>query len=402
MILDVLKKRNIELRDDIESLLALVKDAKIPPELEGYQKLVIDLCEYAKESTTKNIRNINLNRVEILEDIFSDVKQTIILVKLISDRFSVPILRAMSSDRLCLSILNWVHGNHEKTRTSPPAISDGAVSVWPMYPQVYMFPQLERRSLLYQPLLFHEFGHVLYVCHKPELDSLVKDLQRDVTEIISPRSQRNDRHSEIQTSRRQTIVDTWYSWIQELYCDAVGFQIGGPSFLHAFSAYLSVVNRNDFYRGPKDLALSEHPVTWLRVHFLAELARNASQEGIAHSIEYEWSTFANAMGIQEDYHGFYDKSVSKAIKDTIEDMLTETDPRKCTEHEMAGGGWEIDDSPIKLLNWAWQVKLYDSSTYKTWEKSQIARFLKHGSFKVHLNDYEYDKRFSFEKYMPIN
>lgn len=401
MILDVLKKRNIELQDDIETLLSLVKEAKVPPELESYQKLVIDLCDYAKESVSKNLRNISLNRSEILEDIFSDVKQTIILVKLISDRFSVPIIRAMSSDRLCLSILNWAHGSHLKTRTSPPAISDGAVSVWPMYPQVYMFPQIERRSLLYQPLLFHEFGHVLYAYHKPELDSLVKDLQRDVTDIISPRFQRNDRHSEIQTNRRQTIVNTWYSWVQELYCDAVGFQIGGPSFLHAFSAYLSVVNRNDFYRGPKDLALSEHPVTWLRVHFLAELARDANQDEIARSIEHEWLTFAKAMGIQEDYHGFYDKSLAKVIKNTIVDMLTETDPKQCTNDELAGGGWEIDESPVRLLNWAWQVKHSDSSAYKAWEKAQIERFLKYSSFKVILDDYDHDKKFSFEKYLPI-
>ncbi|CAG0993797.1 hypothetical protein ANAEL_02458 [Anaerolineales bacterium] len=392
MIVDILRKRNLELQEDVETLLTLVKDARVPLELESYQMLVVGLCEYAKESISKNLRNIDLNRDDILEDIFSDVQQTIILVKLISDRFSVPIIRAMPSDRLCLSILSWVHGAHAKTKDFPPAINDGSVSVLPVYPQVYMFPQLEKRSLLYQPLLFHEFGHVLYACHKQELDSLVKDLQGDVTEIILPRSQRNDRHSEIQATRRQTIADTWYGWIQELFCDAVGFRISGPSFLHAFSVYLGVVNRNHFYRAPKDLALSEHPVTWLRVHFLADLARNENQDKIAHNIESEWSIFAEAMGIQEDYHGYYDKSLTKVVKNTIADMLTETDPKKCTKDEMAGGGWEIGESPIRLLNWAWQMKLQKKLSFKDWEKSQIDRYLKLSTFRIKLD--EYDRSFS--------
>lgn len=393
MIVEILRKRNLELREDVETLLTLIKDTSVPLELVSYQMLIIGLCEYAKESISKNLRNISLNRDDILEDIFSDVQQTMILVKLISDRFSVPIIRAMPSDRLCLSILSWVHSTNKKTRKFPPAISDGSVSVLPVYPQVYMFPQLEKRSLLYQPLLFHEFGHVLYACHKQELDNLVKDLQSDITEIILPRSQRNDRHSEIQSNRHQTIADTWYAWIQELFCDAVGFRIGGPSFLYAFSVYLGAVNRNHFYRAPKDLALSEHPVTWLRVHFLADLARKENQDKLAQNIESEWSIFAEAMGIQEDYHGYYDKSLTKVVKNTIADMLTETDPMQCTKDEVAGGGWEIGDSPVRLLNWAWQMKLQNKTSYKVWEKNQIDRYLKLSTFQIKLDEFDQERSF---------
>ena len=396
MILEVLKKRCLQSSEDVDALLVLLRTAKVPLELRSYQKLVIDLCEYAAETINKNMVNIRLNKNEILEDILSDVQQSTMLVKLISDRFSVPVLRAMPFDRLCMSILNWLHSTHVKTRNSPPAVSDGSISVWPLYPQVYMFPQLEKRSLLYQPLLFHEFGHVLYVLHKPEMDSLVTELQGTVTDLILPRSQRNDRHSEIQAERRQIIVDTWYRWIQELYCDAVGFQIGGPSYLYAFSTYLSIANRNEFYRNPKDLQLSNHPVTWLRVHFLTESARQANHQEVAHTIEDEWSTFACAMGIREDYHGFYDKSLESVVKNTVQDMLIESDPRKCTANEIAGQGWNIGDSPVRLLNWAWQVKLKENSSYRNWEKTQIERYLKHTSFRVQLDDLDHSKDFSLQ------
>ncbi|MBE7432922.1 MAG: hypothetical protein HS100_03335 [Anaerolineales bacterium] len=399
MILDVLRKRNHELHEDAKTLLTLISKVSIPPELEAYRALIVSLCHHVTEKISTNIENINLNREDILEDILSDIQETMFWIRLISDRFSIPIIRAMPSDRLCLSVLSWVHSAHKKTRNFPPAISDGSVSVMPMYPQVYMFPQLEKRSLLYQSLLFHEFGHVLYACHKQELDSLVMDLQSDITEIILPRSQRNDRHSEIHSSRRQTIADTWYSWIQELYCDAVGFHIGGPSFLYAFSSFLGAVNRNHFYRTPRDLALSDHPVTWLRVHFLADLARNENQESLANDIDTEWSIFAKAMGVREDYHGYYDKSLNRVVKNTIQDMIVETNPQKSTKHELSGGGWEAGESPVRLLNWAWQIKLNKKLSYKEWEKKQVDRYLKLSKFQININSYDEERSFSMANNM---
>ena len=106
--------------------------------------------------------------------------------------------------------------------------------IWPFLhiAPTYFFPFLEQKGLLFQPLLFHEFGHLLYLCHKREMDDLVRELQREVEDVLTPPSQRNDRHSDIQAGQRQTIVDTWYRWAQELFCDAVGLTIEGPSFLY--------------------------------------------------------------------------------------------------------------------------------------------------------------------------
>lgn len=79
--------------------------------------------------------------------------------------------------------------NHPEIRQYPPAVSPGTCAVWPLldFVPIYFFPALEQQSLLYQPLLFHEFGHVLYGAHKQEMDDLVGDLQRSIQEILLPR-----------------------------------------------------------------------------------------------------------------------------------------------------------------------------------------------------------------------
>ncbi len=105
------------------------------------------------------------------------------------------------------------------------------------------FPSNEQPGLLFQVLHFHEFGHLLYIYHKPELDALVKEIQAEVDEMLMPTSFRNDRHAERQAAERRAIVDTWYKWAQELLCDAVGLAIGGPAFLQAFPSLRMVSPR---------------------------------------------------------------------------------------------------------------------------------------------------------------
>src|SRR3712207_2175183 len=107
------------------------------------------------------------------------------------------------------------------------------------------------------------------------MDDLVAELQREIANLLTPTSSRNDRFASEQAHRRQLIVHTWYSWTQEIFCDAVGFIIGGPAFLHAFSSYLSSMSPMDFFHDPIASPVSTHPVTWLRVQLLAKRAAAA-------------------------------------------------------------------------------------------------------------------------------
>jgi len=204
------------------------------------------------------------------------------------------------------------------------------------------------------------------------MDDRVRELKYEVDEILTPYSQRNDRFAEAMSRRRQAIVDTWYLWIQELFCDAVGFTIGGPSFLYAFSGFLSTRDRGNYYREADELDYSTHPVTWLRVHFLARRLSEAGFTDLARDVENEWRTMARLMKLEEDYHGFYDESLDQAITQTIEDLLTEAGPRPFLDDEAQGNGWSPNsDSLIRLLNWAWQIYLNDSQNYIQWEAEHI-------------------------------
>jgi hypothetical protein len=65
-----------------------------------------------------------------------------------------------------------------------------------------------------------------------------------------------------------------------------------------------------------------------------------------------------------------------SITPTIEDMLVKTAPQLCTPEEAAGGGWCVGtDSPVRLLNWAWQRYLADPDDYPAWETEQVRTFL---------------------------
>lgn len=370
-----LRRRNHELLQNIGTLLFSIQASQVPEELQRYRMYIVQMCERLRDSIEQNQIYLQMERTDILEDVLSRTQQFTQSVRLLSSYLSIPILRASSSDRLALSVIYWLHQTHPRTSSFPPAFAAGQCSI-SLNPPIYYFSAVEQQGLLYQPLLFHEFGHLLYLLHKPEMDDLVAELREEIIELLMPASQRNDRYAEEQASKRQIIANTWYSWIQEIFCDAVGFEIGGPCFLYAFSSFLSKLAKGDFYRQPDYLNYSEHPTTWLRVRFLSERAAAKGFKHLAEIVENEWRTIAEVMDVIEDYHGFYHEALEEVIRDTIRNMLTETSPRECTDFEAAGGGWSPDsDSLIRLLNWSWQVHISDSSRYSAWEAEHIALLL---------------------------
>ena len=373
----ILRARNEQLRQQLDELERVVTTATVPPTLEPYRRRILSVCTQLHGAADRNLGDVALGRDEILDDVLSNTQQLMQYVRLLSARLAAPIVRGSLRDTLTLATITWVHSQHPATATVPAAFADGDCMIWPFVhiAPIYFFPFLEQRGLLYQPLLFHEFGHLLYVCHKPEMDDLVGELQRDIEDVLAPPSQRNDRHADIQAIQRQAIVDTWYRWAQELFCDAVGITIGGPSFLRAFSGYLSTMQRGDFYRLPADLQRSNHPVTWLRVRLLVNRARQSGFTDLAEEIEGEWSLVGRTMGVVADYHGFYDDALDQPVTQTVSDMLTEAAPRQCPEHEAQGGGSESYPASISaaLFNQAWRVYRDEPDRYEKWESEAMAR-----------------------------
>lgn len=379
MIRSYLERRNHEILRDLRIQIEQIEAAQAPNELSIYKSKVLERCQNLCKDVELNLQYLAIGEDSILEDLLSRTQQATQESRLMSSMWIVPLLRARDTDRLCLSTIQWLHLSHRETAVYPAAFISGNCAIRPFrhIAPIYVFPSVEQTSLLYQPLLFHEFGHLLYSIHKLEMDDLVRELQYEVNELLMPVSQRNDRYSENMTAQRQDIAFTWYAWTQELFCDAVGFEIGGPSFLHAFSNFLNTRDMGNYYRDQRELQYSSHPVTWLRIHFLSRRAKDAGFIDLAHKIEKEWDDIAQLMGIVEDYHGYYDESADLVVWKTIQDMLMEASPRHFEHVEVTNNddlqGWQ---SPIGLLNSAWNIYLNDFENYSRWEQNQIGNYLR--------------------------
>ena len=322
--------------------------------------------------------HLALDEDVIIPEVLSNTRLIHRLIRLMSARMAIPVLRASGSDHAAVATIGWLHRAHLPTTDFPPAFVDGGIASWPLlawHAPLYFFPCLEQRGLLYLPLLFHEFGHILYAVHKPEQDNLVGELQQAVAARLLPASRRNDPHAAHQAAERQAIVDTWYGWAQELFCDALGFTVGGPCFLHAFASHLSRLEAGDYYQSPEVLRAGEHPVTMLRIQFLLRRARNSGFMKLADDVGAIWSVIGVGLGVIEDYHGFYMPSLDGPIEAILDDMLTVASPRPVTPQEAAGDGWDpATDSPVRLFNRAWSMKLALPETYDRWEQSEIVRW----------------------------
>jgi hypothetical protein len=349
----------------------------IPKELDTYCAWAIVTCNGIQKQTEQNLRDLDLGRDELLPDILSSTWDVTLSFHRFNQRQVSPILRAQSSDRLCLKLLRWLHSVHTQTQNIPVAMSDEEFSIWPVMPTIYFMPCSAQRGLLYLPLFFHEFGHLLYACHGPEMDRLVGDLQGQIEELLIPSVRRDDLHAQmVDEKKRGTIVATWYMWTQELFCDAVGYVIGGPAFAHALSMYLRMRGPGEYHVSQEKLGHREHPVTWLRVKLLADRARWMRYDGDAETLESAWSAIAETKGIMEEYYGFYDPGFLPAIQKTIDDMLTEASPRRFTKREIdISKANTPSSSPIHLLNQAWQQFWGDTESYHVWEEEAINAFL---------------------------
>jgi hypothetical protein len=373
----ILTQSNLDLLREIARLESALSSVSVLPELSVYHERISTVCEALRKQGHQNLHDLSLNKDEILPDVLSETQNLAKLFRLYNEHFVSPILRSLPSDRLCLRLITWLHAHHPETQNVPAALRDGGFSIWPepQLPVVYFMPSSRQHGLLYLPLFFHEFGHLLYACHESEMDNLVYELQEEISGLLEPASLRDDLYAQEDAKRRRAIAATWYVWTQELFCDAVGFTIGGPCFAHAFSMYLRMGGRDEFHLPREKLELSRHPVTWLRIRLLAERAR---QIGVieADRLETEWSRIAATMGIIEEYYSFYDDRFLPSIRQTIDDMLIEASPYQFSAEDVSPSDWNPGSSSlVHLLNRAWTIFLNNPSAYDDWEEQAISTFL---------------------------
>ena len=379
-----LNQRNVALLRDWTKLEASLSELQVPTLLEPYRNKLISFCRHFQTDTQASISLLALLNDSILEDLLSKTQVATQFLRIMSSRLATPVLRSSPKDTLCLKILTWIHQSHVDTVSIPVAFASGDVAILPMMRvlPVYLFPSLEQDGLLYQPLHFHEFGHGLYVLHKPEMDDLIKELQENISEVLTPRSQRNDRHAEEAAKRQQAVVGRWYDWAQEIFCDAVGLVIGGPAYLYAFSGYCNNLSRSDLYLAPEELERSKHPVTWLRIRLLVRRAEEMGLLEAASQIKQEWAALAGVMQVSEDYHGYYEDVMEEEVHRVISDMLAEANPRQFLPEEVdlnsadeVAPGAQSTGNPVRLLTHAWQAHNLRPDLYAEWERKAIKAYI---------------------------
>ena len=378
-----LEARNRAILRRLAVLGRLIEDAAVPELLEPYRSYLRELCEECRAQVDENERRLALGVDELLDDLLSEVQQAADDLHLLGRQLLTPILRSTPSDRLCLKMISWMHGTDPATASMPAAFQDADVAVLPLLQRVpiYFFPALDQRGLLLQPLFFHEFGHLLYQLHEPEMNALVAELQGVIGDALQPPSHRDDAHARKQAERRGAVVNAWYLWTQELFCDAVGLVMAGPAFLYAFSSYCGNARRDEFCLPVEDLRRMDHPVTWLRVRLLVHRAHELGYHEAAETVRAEWARTARALKVDEDYFGFFEDEWLDAVSQTLGDLLTEAAPRLCLPAEaLPTRDWQAGDTPIFLLNLAWRQQPGGRhANYAAWESAAIERFLSEDS-----------------------
>ena len=117
---ELLQQNNVALRHEIRKLQRSLRQAgnDIPKELTGYTAWVTKICEDFSRSVLQNLKYLETERQDLLEDILSETQKVSREFYVFNERHVSPILRARNSDRLSLKLLLWLHATHPKTKIS--------------------------------------------------------------------------------------------------------------------------------------------------------------------------------------------------------------------------------------------------------------------------------------------
>ena len=131
---------------------------------------------------------------------------------------------------------------------------------------------------------------------------------------------------------------------------------------------------SSFYVNEESLKRSTHPVSWLRIKFLAHRAKIFGLETEANNLEKLWQAMAKLLNIREKYHGYYEDSFFEIVNQCLDDMLEEAQPIFFKDHiQNKGTQWESMNF-IELVNYAWDKYFENFETYSHIEKEIMSYY----------------------------
>ncbi len=364
-----------DLNRDIETSVRLIEESKIPNEIVVYKKWLLNSLYEIKTELNKIMFFLQIGKrdPDIILASTTDLVRYKNIFRILNTIYIPLLIRIVPTDDLALKFIDWLHKAHQQTIEHPFIITNGDFGIYPSKdsPIRYHLPISSQVSLLQLPLLFHEFGHLLFIKHKEEMIDIIKSFQEKLNELIALPIQKYANKNQPELLKRTMIIETWFEWLEELFCDAVGLTIGGGAYLNAFSHFIRFSGSSTFFIPERDLAKSSHPVSWLRVRLLSERANNLKLNKESIMLLSDWDTIANALNIKEEYFGYYANDFHSSIVSSIDDMLTETAPIRFQEYI------EKDISPnfIKLLIESWEQFKISPFDYSSWEKEIIATII---------------------------
>lgn len=369
----VLIETNRDLAHQAEILLRVVEEAKVPPRLAPFVERVKQICHSVIDRAARSLKDLQYDVPSIIGDVADTTRGAVGYFELVAERLAPPIIRAKESDKVVLELLYWMHQQHPQTQNLAFAFDDGKFAVYPTtdFPPVYRLPVSAQHCLLYLPLFYHEFGHVLFAVHEPELRDLIGDFQQIVTAHLSPATVR-DRPSRTRDEKFRTdVIRKWYPWLLELFCDAVGLTIGGPAYLRAFSQFFRLKDNKQYYMPREDLTdvRVTHPVTWLRIVLLCDRARRLGLNDVANRVERDWQKIAQLREITQDFGGIWSDEYLLPFQKTVDNMLIEAGPPRWAELRQTRLSTEL----TAMLDTAWDVFDSAPNDYSVWEQGSLAK-----------------------------
>ena len=369
----VLIETNRDLLHQAAILLKLIEQAKVPARLIPFVERVKEICTGVMDRAARSLKDLEYDVPSIIDDVADTTRGAVGFFELVAERLAPPIIRARDSDKVVLELLHWMHQQHPQTKNLSFAFDDGKFAVYPTtnFPPVYRLPVSAQYCLLYLPLFYHEFGHVLFTVHELELRDLIADFQQIVTKHLSPATVRDRPSRSREDKFRADVILKWYPWLLELFCDAVGLTIGGPAYLRAFSQFFRLKDNKQYYMPREDLVdvRVTHPVTWLRVLLLCDRARRSGLSDVATRVQRDWAQIAALREITQDFGGIWADEYLMPFQKTVDNMLVEAGPPRWAALKETRSANDL----TALLDTAWDVFDNDPNGYSAWESSARSR-----------------------------
>lgn len=366
------------LLQELEKLLVGIEEATVPQELSPYTSWLRTVVSELIDRTVRNLEYLDYYQSpQVDASVISDTQDTFRHFHSVNERLASPVLQYKAEDLLAVRVLRVLHQSHPMTQALPYAVSCGRLETLTPFPRtelgtltppIYYLPSTVQRGLRFIPLLFHEFGHPLFAAHFARLEPVVRNLQAFVEGEVMPILQRDDPTTARHLDRARKVVHLWYSWAEELFCDAIALKIGGESFLSAFSFYFEWKGEMELRLPPEQILRSSHPVSWLRVKFLSAAGESAGLTEGAARIRREWQAMARHFGVSEDYFGAYEDRFEPVIRDSVLAMTRIVDE--------SSDGWTDSLSALATpLAEAWNVFRLNPRDYPVWEGKALTDYL---------------------------